>query len=161
MIFENQEAFHLEGEPLKVTNTIQHNITLKDPNKIVFVKPRWTPIHQRPPIETEVTGFLQHDIAEPTTSPHSSPIVLVKKKDKNKWRLAVDFRSLNKETVPMYFPVPNMDEILFNISKSKIYSSMDLRHGFLPIALMLHARPYCAFSCHLGHFSSNACRLDL
>ena len=52
----------------------------------------------------------------------------------------------------MYFPVLNMDEILFNISKSKIHSSMDLRHGFLQIALMLHARPYCAFSCHLGHF---------
>ena len=96
MIFENQEAFHLEGEPLKVTNAIQHDIILKGPNKIVFVKPRWTPIHQRPPIEAEVMGFLQHDIAEPTRSPHSSSLVLVRKKDKNKWRLAVNFRSLNK-----------------------------------------------------------------
>ena len=46
-----QKAFHMPQEPLPATHLIEHDIVLKDPNKVIFVKPRWTPHHQRPPIE--------------------------------------------------------------------------------------------------------------
>ena len=54
VLFYEQESFNLEGEPLPLTNVLQHDIQLIDENKVVFVKPRWTPIHQRPSIEAEV-----------------------------------------------------------------------------------------------------------
>ena len=126
----------------------------QDENKIIFVKPRWTPIHQRPHIEKEVKGLLHHDLAVPTTSPHSSPVVLVKKQDNSKtgkWRLAVDYRVLNKNTVPQYFPVHNMDEVILKIANSKIFSNLDLRSSFLQVGLTIRAQPISAFSSHLGH----------
>ena len=109
VFYDKQKAFNLPNEPLPVTLLIKHDIKLVDENKIIFVKPRWTPIHQRPPIEGEVKGLLVHNIATETTSPHSSPVVLVKKRDKGKWRLAVDYRELNKNTIPMFFSCSNIE----------------------------------------------------
>ena len=40
VIFEKQEAHHLENEPLKVSNVLEHYIILNNIDKIVFMKPR-------------------------------------------------------------------------------------------------------------------------
>ena len=151
VLFRNQKVFNLKNEKLPQTHLLQHDIQLTDENKVIFVKPRWTPIHQRPPIEAEVKGLLKYSLVEPTTSPHSSPVVLVKKKEKGKWHLAMDYRVVNKNTVPMYYPIANIEEVVFKVAKSKIHSALDLRSGFLQVGLTIRARPITAFSCHLGH----------
>ena len=152
LILDNQRAFNMPGESLPVTHLIKHDIVLENDDKIVHVKPRWTPIHQRAPVEVELDGLLKHSLAVPTTSAFSSPIVLVKKKDKGKFRLAVDFREVNKNTVPMFFPVNNIEEIIYKVALSKIHSRFDLKNGFMQIALYKRAMPRSAFSCHKGHF---------
>ena len=91
----NQKSFNLEGEPLPKTHLIKHDIVLKNEEETVFVKPRWTPMAQREPIEREMEALWKHDLIEPSTSGFSSPVVLVKKKDRGKFRLAVDYRFLN------------------------------------------------------------------
>ena len=91
MLYDKQRAFNLKSEPLPMTHLLTHDIELKDPSKIIFVKPRWTPMHQRPPIEQELKGLLDHDLATTTMSPHSSPVILVRKKKPGQWHLAVDF----------------------------------------------------------------------
>ena len=151
MLYDKQWAFNLPGEPLPLTPLIQHDIELQDPSKVIFVRPRFTPIHQRPPIEHELQGLLDHDLAVPTTSPHSSPVVLVRKKKPGTYRLAVDFRTANLHTIPMYFPVHNIEEIVMAVSKGKIHSSLDLRTGFMQIGLTVRAMPITGFSCHQGH----------
>ena len=118
MLWDNQKAFNLKGEALPVTHLLKHEIKLEDPEKTVFVKPRWTPVHQREPIAQELEGMLNHGLAVPTMSGFSSPVVLVKKKEKGKYHLAVDFRELNKNTVPMFFPVNNIEEIVFSSDKT-------------------------------------------
>ena len=70
------------------------------------------PIKQRPyrtapalnaEIERQVNDMLRHDVIRPSTSPWSSPVVLVKKKD-GTYRFAVDYRKLNKVSKPYTSP---------------------------------------------------------
>ena len=152
ILFRNQRAFHLEGEKLPQTHLLEHDIILTDPSQIVNVKPRWTPFHQRPHIDKEIDGLLKHDLAGETNSPYSSPVVLVKKGDTGKaYRMAIDYRALNKITLPQHFPCANIEEVIFKISKSKIHSTFDLKAGFHQIRLKRRARKYTAFSSHRGH----------
>ena len=152
VLWTRQKAFNMPGEPLPLTHLIKHQIVLKDEDKIVHVRPRWTPIHQRPHVEKELQGWLDHNLAEPSISPHNSPIVLVKKKGNNKWRLVIDYRVANFSTLPMWFPIANIEEIVMKVSKSKIHSCFDLKNGFMQIGLDDKSQPISAFSCHKGHF---------
>ena len=152
VLFRMQRAFNLPNEALPKTHLIEHDIQLVDQDKAVFVKPRWTPIHQRPHIEKEVKGLLKHELAKTTDSKHSSPVVLVKKKAHGKYRLAVDYRVLNKHTVPLYFPINHIEEVVMRVANSRVHSTVDLRQGFHQVGMTVRSQPITAFSCHLGHF---------
>jgi hypothetical protein len=69
-----------------------------------------------------------------SNSPWSSPIRLVKKPD-GSIRLTIDFRKLNNSTVKDSNPLPRIEEIFTYLAKAKIYSSIDLAHGFHQIKL--------------------------
>ena len=78
--------------------------------------------------------MLESDVIRPSSSPWSSPIVLVRKKD-GSIRFCVDYRRLNDKTRKDSYPLPNISEILDSLSGAPWFSVVDCPSGFWQCAM--------------------------
>ncbi|GFW86612.1 hypothetical protein TNCV_4333961 [Trichonephila clavipes] len=88
--------------------------------------------------------MLDEGIVQPSESPWSSPVVLVRKKD-GSWRFCVDYRKLNSVTKKDVYPLPRIDDTLDCLKGAKFFSSMDLRSGYWQIEIDEADREKTAF----------------
>jgi len=93
--------------------------------------------------------LLNNDLIEPSTSPWSSPVILVKKKD-GTYRFCVDFRKLNAETVKDAYPIPCPEEQLDALVNARYFSSLDLASGFWQIPMDKNDQEKTAFVINNG-----------
>jgi hypothetical protein len=115
----------VEPQGLPPTRSRDHKIQLSLAGGPINVRPYRYPHYQKNEIEKMVTGLLQSGVIRPSTSPYSSPALLVKKQD-GSWRLCVDYHSLNNVTIKDKFPIPVIDEILDELSGAHVFSKLDL-----------------------------------
>ena len=90
-----------------------HSIPLIEGSQPVKVKPYQYSHSQKAEIEKLVQGMLDEGIIQPSKSPFSS-IILVKKKD-GSWRVCIDYRALNAITIKDTFPIPIVDELIYEL----------------------------------------------
>ena len=91
------------------TNMVEHHILTGDAHPIRLLAYR-IPHAYRSAVKSELDNMLKEGIIEPT-SPWSSPIVIVNKKDKS-LRLCVDYRKLNAVSEGDAYPMPRVDDLI-------------------------------------------------
>ncbi|KAJ9567834.1 hypothetical protein OSB04_003800 [Centaurea solstitialis] len=77
----------------------------------INIKPYRYPYYQKQIMTAFIADMLKEGIIKASTSPYSSPVLLVQKKD-DTWRFCVDYRGLNAITVKDRYPIPTVDELL-------------------------------------------------
>lgn len=128
-----------------------HTIVIKPNSALVYVRPYRYLYVQKNEIERLVREMLAAEIIQPGFNSFSSLVLLVKKKD-GSWRFCVDYRALNKVTIPARFPIPMIDELLDELHGAKIFSKLDLKSRFHQIRVRAEAVPKTAFCIREGHY---------
>ncbi|MCO5552444.1 hypothetical protein L7F22_005955 [Adiantum nelumboides] len=84
---------------------------------------------QNEEIMNQVKDLLKKGLIQSSTSPYSSSVLLVLKKD-GSWRMCINYRALNKITIKNTFPIPRIDDILNILQGSSCFSKIDLKSGY-------------------------------
>lgn len=122
-------------------------------SKPIKCNPRLMTPAKRKILEGLFKELLSKNAIEESNSPWASNTVIVPKPN-GKFRLCVDFRPLNKVTVPDSYTMSRIDDILTCLGSAKYISTFDVTDGFYNIPLSQKDKCKTAFNTPWGlyHF---------
>ncbi|OWZ10199.1 reverse transcriptase [Phytophthora megakarya] len=128
---------------------IQHEIDLVPGSKYCVTRQWPLPREQVKAIDDFFESRCNAGQVRESKSPHSAPTFCVKK-PQGGWRIVHAYNKLNNATIPAQTPIPRKDVIIDSMSKSTIYSALDLRDGFYQILMRESDIPLTAVSTPSG-----------
>ena len=100
------------------------------------------------PLYPEVKGYIEdllnRGFIRKSTSPFSSSVVCVRKKDGG-MRLCIDYRELNKKTVPDRHPIPRIQEALDSLGGKSWFTVLDQGKAYHQGFMGKYSQPLTAF----------------
>ena len=146
-------AFARPGEPLGRTDKVLHTIQTgtAEPFKIPY---RRLPLAKKIVAEGEIASMLREKVIVPSTSPWSSPVCMVTKKD-GTIRFCIDYRKLNGLTKKNSYPLPQIDETIDSLGGNQWFCTIDLQSGYWQVGMKPEDMEKTAFSSHIGLFQYN------
>ena len=151
-----QHVLWKHAQLFDTTKSAKINITLEHAIETGNHRPVYTAPYRRSPsdhqaVAEETDLLLAQDRVEPSVSPWSSPVVLVRKKD-GSTRFCVDYRELNEITTKDSFSLPRLDDIFDQLSGSCYFTKLDFKNGYFQVPLAPSDRPKTAFSTRDNHY---------
>ncbi|KXZ75901.1 hypothetical protein TcasGA2_TC031880 [Tribolium castaneum] len=143
LLGEFASVFDEKARPTTTPSTC-HRIRFKAPQSFRILPYRYSD-HKKAVIYDQLELMLRDGIIEPSTSEFSSPIVVVKKKDRQP-RFFVDYCKLNAQTVDKASALPRIDKTLRDLGQAKVFSTLNLRPGYRQIPIADESRRYTAFT---------------
>lgn len=133
------------------THLTEMKLVLKDERPVVY-RPYRISYKEREKVRDIIDELKEADIVEDSESPYASPILLVKKKTGDV-RMCVDYRELNKKTVPDKYPLPRIDDQLDRLHGNAYFTSLDLFSGYYQVPINdVNTRAQTSFVTPDGHF---------
>ncbi|KAK7094801.1 hypothetical protein V1264_006302 [Littorina saxatilis] len=126
------------------TSLVEHEVHLTS-DVPVRSKPYPIPFQARESLKKDIDSMLKMGVIRESSSPYSSPVVVVKKKDGTN-RVCIDFRKVNKITVFDPEPMPTAADLFRRLTGSKIFSKIDLSKGYWQIPVREEDIPKTAFA---------------
>ena len=143
MLKEHQDSFAKDDSDVGSIQELQMNISLKDntpvqKNYVAVPRPLY------PEVKSYIEDLLNRQFIKKSTSPYSSPVVCVRKKDKS-LRLCIDYRALNEKTIPDRHPIPRIQEALDSLGGSSWFSVLDQGKAYHQGFMSEASQPLTAF----------------
>ncbi|KAE8183799.1 hypothetical protein CF328_g8068, partial [Tilletia controversa] len=147
MLRNHSAAFALDGRPGRIEG---HDmaIQLEPDTSLPPEPPRRASPEKKAAMDAAIEQLLDWDVIEPSQSPVSFPVVMIKQN--GKWRFCVDYRRLNSNTIPDRYPLPTIDAIFQTLCGKKWFSSLDAIRGYHQLGVVPEDRWKTAFVCHRG-----------
>ena len=123
LLCEHHNVFALEDGERGETGMVQMTIDTGD-SEPKRQPARRTPFAARKEIAHQLRSMQDQGVIQPSSSPWASPVILVRKKD-GSLRFCIDYRNLNSVTKGDTFPLPQIDDMLDQLGKSKFFSTLD------------------------------------
>jgi len=109
--------------------TVQHRIDTGSASPC-FCRPRPLYGEKLAAAKHEFQILLDSGVIRPSSSPWSSPLHMVAKKDPGSWRPCGDYRQLNTITVPDRYPIPHLQAATSRLSNATVFSKIDLERAY-------------------------------
>ena len=148
LLNEYSDAFSKDENDLGYTNLVEFSIDTGNARPIKQL-PRRVPLAFADAEKALINNMEKQGIIQKSSSPWSSPLVLVMKKN-GKIRPCVDYRRLNAITVKDAFPLPRIQDCLDTVRCSTLFSTFDLTSGFHQIPVKPADTPKTAFVTKYG-----------
>ena len=120
-----------------------------------------TPMALRPVLKEHIDTMLKTGVIRPSKSSYAAPVMLVPKKKKGDFRFVINYTNLNAVTHPTHCRIPLITETIDSISKSIIYSTIDLFSGFYQIEVLEKDIEKTGFITEYGLFECNRLPMGL
>ena len=124
MLNEEKEVFSKTKNDIGHIKDFKLKIDLMD-NVPVTEAYRRIPKNLYLEVKHHISNLLTNGWIKESHSPYSSPMVCVRKKDGG-LRLCIDFRKLNKKTIPDKHPIPRIQDILDDLGGNSWFSTLDM-----------------------------------
>lgn len=159
LLSKHQKVFSEHDEDYGYTDRVLHVIPT---GEAAPIRERYNRIP--PKLYQEVRGLLsnmlENGIIRESYSPWAAPVVLVRKKD-GTLRFCVDYRRLNGVTHKDSYPLPRIEESLASLKKSRVFSTLDLAHGYWQVGVHPADKEKTAFVTPMGLYEFNRMPMGL
>ncbi|KAE8228141.1 hypothetical protein CF326_g6939 [Tilletia indica] len=150
LLRKHSAAFALDGRPGRIRDSEmgEMSIELTSDASLRPEAPRRASPEKCRAMDAAIDQLLEWDVIEPSSSPISFPVLMVRQRDK--WRFCIDYRQLNAVTVSDRYPLPTIDSIFQTLTGKRVFSSLDAIRGYHQMGVKETDRWKTAFICHRG-----------
>ncbi len=106
-----------------------HKIKHKPETQPIYI-PTYKQLHSKLATVDKMIDVLSQDVIEPSDSKRNFPLMFVPKPD-GTMRPMIDYRELNKKTLPDRLPLPVIQDVLRSLGTSnKLFNTINIKSAF-------------------------------